>query len=138
MTTFFVSRHPGAVEWATRQHLHVDRVVPHLDLALVQSGDKVIGSLPVNLAAQVCAKGAAYWHLSVELSAELRGRELSADELEQLGARLQAFDIKPQTLHESDLRQAQAMVSRYVPPGVSLADELIADRRAKNARDELE
>lgn len=138
MSTWFVSRHPGAIEWATRQHLQVDRTVPHLDPAQVQPGDTVIGSLPVNLAAQVCAKGASYWHLSVELPAELRGRELSADDLEQLGARVQAFDIKPQKLHESDLRQAQAMVSRYVPPGVSLADELIADRRAENARDELE
>lgn len=138
MTTWFISRHPGAVEWAARQKLQVDVVEPHLDLALVQSNDKVIGSLPVNLAAQVCAKGAAYWHLSVELPAELRGRELSADELEQLGARLQPFDVTPLTLRESELRQAQAMVARFVPPGVSLADELIADRRAENARDELE
>ncbi len=138
MTTYFISRHPGAVEWATRQHLHVDHVLPHLHPAQVQPGDTVIGSLPVNLAAQVCAKGAAYWHLSVELPAELRGRELSADDLEQLGARLQPFDVMPLTLRESELRQAQAMVARFVLPGVSLADELIADRRTENARDELE
>ena len=94
MTTSFVSRHPGAIEWAARQHLHVDRLVPHLDLALVHSGDTVIGSLPVNLAAQVCAAGATYWHLSLELPVELRGRELSADDLEQLGARVEPFDIR--------------------------------------------
>ena len=138
MTTFFVSRHPGAIEWAARRQFQVDVVVPHLDVALVQSGDKVIGSLPVNLAAQVCAQGAAYWHLSVELPAELRGRELSANNLEQLSARVQPFDVTPLTLRESELRQAQAMVACFVPPGVSLADELIADRRAENARDELE
>jgi len=33
--------------------------------------------------------------LSLELPAEARGRELSADELEQLSARLMAFDIRP-------------------------------------------
>lgn len=38
----------------------------------------------------------------------------------------------------SQLRQAQAMVRRYVPEGVSLVDELIADRRAENAADEAD
>ena len=95
MTTFFVSRHSGAIDWAARKHLPVDRLVPHLDPALLQPGDTVIGSLPVNLAAQVCAAGAAYWHLCLELPAELRGRELSADALEQLGARIEPFDIRP-------------------------------------------
>lgn len=94
MTTYFVSRHPGAIEWAARQHLQVDHFVPHLDLALVHSGDTVIGSLPVNLAAQVCNAGAAYWHLNLELPAELRGRELAADDLERLGARVEPFDIR--------------------------------------------
>ena len=60
---------------------------------MVQPGDTVMGSLPVNLAAQVCAKGAAYWHLSVVLPLERRGQELSADELERLGAHLQLFHI---------------------------------------------
>ena len=67
MTTWFVSRHPGALHWM-RQHGPVfDRHVPHLDPAQVQPGDTVIGTLPVNLAAQVCARGAAYWHLALEM-----------------------------------------------------------------------
>jgi len=94
LSTFFVSRHPGAIEWAARQHLHVDHLVPHLDPAQVRPGDTVIGSLPVNLAAQVCAIGAAYWHLSLALPAELRGYELSADDLERLGARVEPFHIQ--------------------------------------------
>lgn len=99
MTTYFVSRHPGAVEWAARQRLAIDHVVPHLDPAQVQPGDTVIGSLPVNLAAQVCAGGAAYLHLTLELAAELRGKELSADDLETLGARVEAFDVRTTPLH---------------------------------------
>jgi CRISPR-associated protein Csx16 len=94
MTTFFVSRHPGAIEWAKRQKLNVTLFMPHLDTSQVQEGDTVIGSLPVNLAAQVCAKGAAYWHVSVALPATLRGTELSADALEQLDARLECFHLK--------------------------------------------
>ena len=93
MTTYFISRHPGAIEWAARQHMQVNQRIDHLDPAIVKAGDTVIGSLPVNLAAQVCAKGAAYWHLSLELPAELRGRELSADEMARLGAQLQRFCV---------------------------------------------
>ena len=93
MTTYFISRHPGAVEWAARRNMPVDQLIGHLDAAIVRSGDMVIGSLPVNLAAQVCAKGAAYWHLSLALPAELRGQELSADDLDRLGAQLQRFSV---------------------------------------------
>ncbi|MCK9215789.1 MAG: CRISPR-associated protein Csx16 [Rhodoferax sp.] len=95
MTTYFISRHPGAIEWAARQKLAVDRLVSHLDTAQVQAGDTVIGSLPVNLAAQVCAAGATYWHLSLELPAALRGQELSADDLESLCVHLEPFHIIP-------------------------------------------
>ena len=43
MTTWFISRHTGAIEWAKRKKLVVDRFVPHLDPAQVQPGDTVIG-----------------------------------------------------------------------------------------------
>jgi CRISPR-associated protein Csx16 len=94
MATFFISRHPGAIQWAVRKKLCVDRFLPHLDIDEVHAGDTLIGTLPVNLAAQVCAKGAAYWHVSVALPAELRGMELSADDLEQLQARVEQFKIQ--------------------------------------------
>lgn len=96
MTTYFISRHPGAIEWAARQRIPVDQHKAHLDPAMVQAGDTVIGSLPINLAAQVCAKGAAYWHLSLALPAELRGQELSADDMVRLGARVEQFTVTDQ------------------------------------------
>lgn len=40
------------------------------------------------------------------------------------------------TTRLAQMREAQAMVRQYVPAGVSLVDELIADRRAENAQDE--
>jgi len=94
MTTFFVSRHPGALDWARRRGIAFDRHETHLDLAQIGQGDTVIGSLPVNIAAAVCAKGAKYKHLSLALRAEDRGRELSAEDLENYEATLTEYEIR--------------------------------------------
>lgn len=94
MTTWFVSRHPGAVEWIGRQGSAVDQYVTHVAPAHVQPHDTVIGSLPVNLAAAICERGARYLHLSLDLPAHLRGCELSADQLDELGARLEEYRVE--------------------------------------------
>lgn len=91
--TYFVSRHPGAREWAAEEGFEVNRVVEHLDIDDIGPGDTVIGSLPVNLAAAVCARGAAYLHLTLPLSSGLRGKELTADEMRRLGARVEPFRV---------------------------------------------
>lgn len=94
MTTFFVSRHPGAADWASTQGLAVDRALDHLDADRVAAGDVVIGTLPVNLAATVCARGARYLHLSLDLPADWRGRELSAAEMRACSARLEEYLVR--------------------------------------------
>ena len=92
-TTWFVSRHPGAIEWAKGQNLAIDRWVAHLDPANVAAGDTVIGSLPVNLAAVVCKRGARYLHLSIVVPAEWRGRELATAEMKAISVELKAFHV---------------------------------------------
>lgn len=94
MTTYFVTRHPGAVEWAKRKNLFVDHQVEHLDLDVIAPGDTVIGVLPVNLVAEVCQRGARFISLSLELPLDARGKELSADDLERLGAKLEEFYVR--------------------------------------------
>ncbi len=91
--TWFVSRHPGARAWAERQGIDIDEVVDHFDLEEIGEDDVVIGTLPVHLAAAVCRQGAIYRHLSLDLPPGERGRELSADDMERLGARLETFHI---------------------------------------------
>ena len=95
MTTLFVSRHPGALDWAAGEGLAVDRVVAHLDVETVQPGDVVIGTLPIHLAARVCERGGRYLHLSLELPPDWRGRELSAADLRRFGARLEEYRVTP-------------------------------------------
>lgn len=94
LTTLFVTRHPGAIEWAVRQGVQVDRIIPHLDLAEIQPGDVVIGTLPVQLAAAVCARGARFFNLSLQIPLNARGQELSADDLERFGARLEEYHVE--------------------------------------------
>lgn len=94
MTNWFVSRHLGAIEWAKQQPIQIDRWEVHLDIAQVQAGDTVIGTLPVHLAAEVCAKGAKFMFLQVPIAATQRGQELSADTLNDLGCSLQTFWVE--------------------------------------------
>lgn len=95
MSIWFVSRHPGARAWALERELKVDHWCDHLDITQVVEGDVVIGTLPLPIAVAVCRCGAEYWHLAIELPAELRGVELSANELSRLQARLVRYDLSP-------------------------------------------
>lgn len=95
MTTLLITRHPGAIEWAARQGLRVDGQIAHLDPAAIEPGDTVIGTLPIQLAAGVCARGGRFFNLSLDIPWDVRGREFSADELEAYGARLEEFVVLP-------------------------------------------
>ena len=92
--TIFVSRHPGARDWVSGEGLRVDRFVAQLDPAEVAPGDVVVGTLPVHLAAAVCRCGARYFHLSLELPLQRRGRELTAEIMRACGARLEEYRIE--------------------------------------------
>lgn len=93
MTTWFVSRHPGAIEWAARYGIDADRWVKHLNPLDVAAGDTVIGTLPVQLAAMVCQRGGRYLHLALDIPAEWRGKELSAAELVAVKTGLKEFFV---------------------------------------------
>jgi CRISPR-associated protein Csx16 len=93
MTTYFITRHQGAAQWAEQQGFKIDHVVSHFDTQTVQQGDRVLGTLPVNLAAEVCARGGQYYHLSMDSPLEYRGKELSPYLMNEFGAKLQLFTI---------------------------------------------
>lgn len=93
MPTYFVSRHGGAIDWASRHGVMAERVA-HLDIGKIANGDIVLGTLPIQLAAEVNARGARYFHLEIDVPADLRGKDLSADDMERLGAKLTEFRIE--------------------------------------------
>ena len=99
MTTYFISRHPGAVAWAESEGFHVDERLAHFDVAMVQPGDRILGTLPINLVADVNARGGAYYHLTLELPADARGKELTADDMRTYGARLEGYAAQHLTIN---------------------------------------
>lgn len=94
MTTWFVSRHPGAIEWIQKQRVHVDQFIEHIELSQLNPGDRVIGILPVNFIAQLCEMNIEYWNLNLTLPSHARGKELSLQQLEQYGAHLQRYEVR--------------------------------------------
>lgn len=114
MTVWFVSRHPGAQAWAKAQALSFDRLCPHLDPDEVTEGDVVIGSLPVNLASEVCQRGAKFINLSLKVPPHLRGQELTIDQMLACDVKLEQFDIRPVgklESHQSYLQQSVDFLS---------------------------
>lgn len=94
MATWFVSRHAGAIEWIKKQPVHIDRFVSHLDVNDIAEGDTVIGNVPLELAARICQKKAKLIGLTFSVSAGQRGKELTAQALNQLQCSLQEFRVE--------------------------------------------
>ena len=95
MTTLLISRHPSAIAWV-KSKLSVDAVLTHLtddDLAKLTPDHTVIGTLPIHLAASVCNTGARFIYLSLDTPPDLRGQELSVEQMDKLGARLENYKV---------------------------------------------
>jgi CRISPR-associated protein Csx16 len=93
MIRWFVSRHNGAIEWAKRRKLPVDRWVSHLNVNEIHSGDIVMGTLPLGAAAEICCRGAAFYTLDFPTEESQRGKELTADDLYTAKASLQRYIV---------------------------------------------
>lgn len=95
MSSYFVTRHPGAIHWAKKNLSNKDLVfVTHLDTSIIEEGDEVIGSLPIHLAAEVCSKGAHFYALVLTMPPELRGKELTDEDMDKLSCSISPFFVK--------------------------------------------
>lgn len=94
MATWFISRHAGAIAWARAQQLPVDHWVSHLDPEQIAKNDTVIGTLPVHLAAEVCERGALFYFLTLDLPPNLRGTELSIEQMQAANCKLRQYFVK--------------------------------------------
>lgn len=95
MTTYFITRHTGALQWAVAHNISFDVHLTHLDnLDALTQGDIVIGTLPIHMVHQINQLGVRYWHLSIEIPPSLRGAELNAEQLNDCHATLEEFVVQ--------------------------------------------
>ncbi|SHE94914.1 CRISPR-associated protein Csx16 [Ferrithrix thermotolerans DSM 19514] len=98
MTTYLITRHDGAKRWVfahvTEYGLQINKVLPHLDPSTLERGDVVVGTLPIQIVADLCDAGITYYHLTLKLPKEKRGLELSMDELDEFEAHLERFEVR--------------------------------------------
>lgn len=65
----------------------------NLDVATVQPGDVIMGTLPVHLIAEFNKRGAHCWHLTMDVPESMQVGELSADDMDACGAKLGEFRV---------------------------------------------
>ena len=94
MKTWLISRHPGTVTWFAEKGIHIDEVIEHLDSQKLSAGDRVIGTLPIHLIADLNIQGIEYVHLALTVPRDLRGHELSPNDMDRCQPRLEIFSAK--------------------------------------------
>lgn len=96
---FIVTRHSGSVP-VISDMLSLDSepvVKSHWtaeDTDSLQPGDVVVGIMPIHIVAQICAKGGRFFNFTLNLPPELRGKELSREQIEDLNPQLQEFFVE--------------------------------------------
>lgn len=94
MTITFISRHPATIEWAKSKDITIDFWESHLHSASqFKEGDTVIGTLPIQLVAELNTRGVEYIHFSLSIPEHLRGVELTTIQLEQCLPQLQSYSV---------------------------------------------
>jgi len=97
MTTYLVSRHPASIQWIEQQGIHIDQFLNHFTqehLEQLQSKDTVVGILPIQIVAQINQKGAHYYHLTLNIPFEYRGKELTLQDLNRFKASLIEYQVE--------------------------------------------
>jgi len=90
-----VTRHAGAQEWLARQGITAE-VRKHLtlvDISHAPKGTTFIGVLPPAMVAEITANGHQFIALDINVPRELFKVEMTADMMEELGAKLQGYKV---------------------------------------------
>jgi AbrB family looped-hinge helix DNA binding protein len=97
---------------------------------MVTTTQESVGAKSLRARARIGAGG------RLVIPAEIR-RALGLKDGESVVLRVEDGELRVWSVREG-IRRAQAIASKYIRPGESMVDELIAERRAENARDEEE
>jgi CRISPR-associated protein Csx16 len=94
MAIYFISRHKGAVPWLEQQGIQIQTHFEHChDVATFKKDDVVYGNLPLHLIETLTKKGVRYYHLVLDIPAELRGLELAGREFDNCNPRFIEYKV---------------------------------------------
>lgn len=88
--TIIVTRHAGTIEWL-KSHGIEGEVISHVSDPVQIVGKRVYGTLPLHLAAQAAEV------VTIDmprLPADRRGQDLTPEEMDRFGARMNVYEIK--------------------------------------------
>ena len=88
---YFISRHTGAKEWIMEKGIVINKFIEHLNILDLEAGDTVIGSLPINIIANLTQKNIKYIHIELNVNIDQRGKELTKGDLNNLNAKLVTY-----------------------------------------------
>lgn len=98
LTSYFVTRHSATKVWAKEQEIKVDHWLEHIsELSLFNEGDVIYGTLPIQIAAQLCNQGVRYGHFSLQVPPCMRGVEFSVEQLSSFQPKIEFFSIQKVT-----------------------------------------
>ena len=85
---WIINRHPATVEWFKHTYRVQATTLDYLDeqsLTLIKNGDTLLGNLPLQEIAKLCAKGVNYYEIRIPVAqpTRLRGQELNLEQLKQ-------------------------------------------------------
>lgn len=129
MTTYLVTRHEGTRIWAKAMAKHgrlpfaIDQMIEHLDPALLKKGDVVVGTLPLQLVAQLQSEGIDFWSLDLDVPPAKRGQELNPIEVFTYRARLSRYDVRRK--EETDIEPSRE--SRAIPTALGVTVAVVTD-----------
>jgi len=95
-----VTRHSGSVPVIREllgkkfSNFEVVEVIPHLNDISEIRGDVLVGILPINIAAAVQAAGIRFVEFAIDMTPQLRGKELDEQTVRGLNPRLTEFSVK--------------------------------------------
>jgi len=101
MKILIITRHEATVEWI-KKTIHpfigvtIDEIVvtAHYTPGMEDGFNYVIGILPVNLIAALCAKEIHYYQVVMDISVEFRGKELTIEQMEEFNAHLVRYYVE--------------------------------------------
>ena len=91
MREVICTKHPGAAEWLRRKGVDAPQITTPW---MLEAPVHVYGDLHITSAAKVCGAGGRCTFIVMSIPTAMRGKEITADEMELCGAKLVEFRVE--------------------------------------------